>query len=60
MGTRTNIEGDVKRGHKRQEQESDRKRRIKGEKEAATERGTYAGVSSRTGVKQKAGGDKDA
>ena len=32
---------------------------MKGASEAATERGTYAGSSSRTGVKRKARGDKD-
>ena len=51
MGTRTN---------KRREWESDGKRRMKGASKAATERGTYAGGSNRTGIKQKAGGNKDA
>ena len=40
--------------------ESDRKRWMKRASEAAMEQGTYAGGSSRTGVKRKARGDKDA
>ena len=40
--------------------DSDGKRWKKGASEALTERGTYAGGSSRMGVKRKAGGDKDA
>ena len=35
-------------------EDSDMKQRMKGASEAATERGTYAGGSSRTGIKGKA------
>ena len=60
MGTCTNSGGDVKQGHKQREQDSNREQRIKGASEAAMERCTYAGSSSRTGVKRKARGDKEA
>ena len=45
-------------GHKRRERESDRKtvtvkRQKKGANKAATERGTYAGGSSETGVSER-------
>ena len=52
MGTDTNGGGNVKRGHKWWERESDGNE--------GSKRSTYTGSSSRTDTKQKAGRDKDA